>query len=99
MHRCPKGRAVGGPQLVPRQTTARHTTSVKTNVRYNNQVLTATWNLTTQVKLGNIVMWVTKDNNAEQDYFKILILQETWKTQNQHQVDICVFLEVKHLYQ
>ena len=29
----------------------------------------------------------------------MLISQETWKTQNQHQVDSCVFLEVKHLYQ
>ena len=45
-HRCPKGKAVGGPQLVTRQTTARQTTSFETNVRYNNQVLTTTWNLT-----------------------------------------------------
>ena len=32
VHRCPKGKAVGGPQLVPRQTTDRQTTSLETNV-------------------------------------------------------------------
>ena len=37
--------------------------------------------------------------NAEQDYFKILILHETGKTKNQQQVDSCVLWEVKHLYQ
>ena len=37
---------MGGPQLVPRQTTARQSTSLETNVRYNNQVLTAAWDLT-----------------------------------------------------
>ena len=42
--------------------------------------------------------WETQHNNAEQDHFKILILQETWKIENQHQVDFCVFFEVKHLY-
>ena len=43
-------------------------------------------------------MWVTQHYKAEKDYFKILILQETWKIQIQHQVDFCVFFEVKHLY-
>ena len=38
-----------------------------------------------QVNLGNVVTWVTQHNNAEWDYF------ETWKTENQHQVDFCVF--------
>ena len=45
----------------------------------------------TQVNLVNIGMWATQHNNAEWNYFKILILQETWKTQSQHQVDFCVF--------
>ena len=45
VHRCQKGQAVGGPQLVPRQTCFQQT-GVKTHVRYNNQVPTATWNLT-----------------------------------------------------
>ena len=31
--------------------------------------------------------------------FQDSALQETWTTQNQHQVDFFVFLEVKHLYQ
>ena len=53
----------------------------------------------TQVNLGNIVMWVAQHNSAEQDYFGILTLQETWKTQNQHQADFLCILEVKHSYQ
>ena len=32
VHQCPKGKAVDEPQLVPRQTTARQTTSLETNV-------------------------------------------------------------------
>ena len=38
---------------------------------------------------NNIVMWGTPQNNAGWDCFKTLILQETLKTQNQHQVDSC----------
>ena len=36
-------------------------------------------------------MWETQHNNADFDYFKTLILQETWKTQNQRQEGSCVF--------
>ena len=41
----------------------------------------------------------TLHNNAGWDCFKTLFLEETLKTQNQHQVESCVFLEVKRLYQ
>ena len=41
-----------------------------------------------------IVMWEIQQNSADQDYFKILILQETWKNQNQHQVESYALLEV-----
>ena len=37
MHQYPKGKVVGGPQLVPRQTTARQTTSLETNVLSANR--------------------------------------------------------------
>ena len=37
VHRCLKGKAVGGPQLVPRQTTARQTTSLEANVLSANR--------------------------------------------------------------
>ena len=37
VHLCPKGKAVGGPQLVPRQTTARQKTSLETNVLSANR--------------------------------------------------------------
>ena len=37
VHRCPKGKAVGGPQLVPRQTTARQKTSLETNMLSANR--------------------------------------------------------------
>ena len=37
VHRCPKWKAVGGPQLVPRQTTARQMTSLETNVLSANR--------------------------------------------------------------
>ena len=41
----------------------------------------------------------TQHNIATQDCFKTLILQETLKTQNQHQVDSHAFSEVEHLCQ
>ena len=42
----------------------------------------------------------TQHNNAENRIIsRFLILHETLKTQTQHQVDFCVFLEAKHLYQ
>ena len=41
----------------------------------------------------------TQHNNAELDCFKTLILQETLKTQNQHQKGSCVFSEVTRLCQ
>ena len=36
-HRCPKGKAVGGLEQVPRQTTARQRTSLETNVLSPNR--------------------------------------------------------------
>ena len=53
----------------------------------------------TQVNTGNFVMWETQHNNEDYDCFEILILQETLKTQNQHQVEFCAFSEVEHLCQ
>ena len=47
----------------------------------------------------NIVMWETKLNNADKDYFKILILQDTLRIQSQLQEVSCVFLETEHLCQ
>ena len=44
-------------------------------------------------------MWETQHNNADLDYFKTLILQETLKTQNQHQEGSCAFSEVTRLCQ
>ena len=44
-------------------------------------------------------MCETLHKNADQDFFKTLILQETVKTQNQHQVDSYAFSEVEHLCQ
>ena len=38
-----------------------------------------------------IVLWEAQQINVDYDCFKILILQETLKTQNQHQVDSCAF--------
>ena len=56
VHQCPEGKAVGGHNLChdrrppDRRQALRQTcfqqTGAKTNMRYNNQVLTATWNLT-----------------------------------------------------
>ena len=37
VHRCPKGEAVGGPQLIRRHRTARQTTSLETNVLSENR--------------------------------------------------------------
>ena len=55
------------------------------------------WSLTfiIQVSTGNIVLWETQHNNADWDCFKILLLQETLKTQNLHQEELCVFSEVE----
>ena len=39
VHRCPEGKAVGGPQLVARQTIVRQTTSLETNVLSVNRRL------------------------------------------------------------
>ena len=44
-------------------------------------------------------MWEIQHNNADQDCFRILILLEIEKTQNQHQVDSCVFSEVTRSWQ
>ena len=41
----------------------------------------------------------TQHNNADLDYFKTLILQETLKTQNQPQEEFCPFSEVTRLCQ
>ena len=53
----------------------------------------------THVNTANIVTWATQHNNAGLDYFKTLILQETWKTRNQHQEELYTFSEVKRLFQ
>ena len=47
-----------------------------------------------RVGTSNIVMWDVQHNDADWEYFKILILQETWKIQNQHQVESYAFSEV-----
>ena len=49
-----------------------------------------------QVNTSNIVMWETQHNNADLDCFKTLILQETLKTQNQHQENF-VFFRKSHV--
>ena len=41
----------------------------------------------------------TQHKTAGQDCFKTLILQETWKTQNQHQEELCAFSKVTRLCQ
>ena len=41
--------------------------------------------------IHHTVVWETQHNNADVDCFKILILQETLKTQNEHQVHVCAF--------
>ena len=48
---------------------------------------------------GSVALWETQHNNAEEDCFKILILREALKTQNQHQVDSYAFSEVKRANQ
>ena len=48
------------------------------------------------VNTSNIVMWETQHDNAVQDCFKILTLQETSKTRSQHQEGSCVFSEAEH---
>ena len=42
-------------------------------------------------------MWEIQHTNADKDCFRILILPEIWKTQNQHQVGPSVFSEVTRL--
>ena len=44
-------------------------------------------------------VYLGNHNNAEKDCFKTLILQETLKTQNQHQEEFCAFSEVTRLGQ
>ena len=51
----------------------------------------------TQVITANIVMWAMRLNIVDWGYFKIQILQEIMKTQNQLQAEFCAFLEVEHL--
>ena len=46
---------------------------------------------------GNIVLWEIQHNNADLDCFKTLIMQGTFKTQHQHQVEFCAFPEAEHL--
>ena len=63
VHKEPvRGKAVGGPQPVPRddlrQNDRQTTTSLESDVRYNNQVLTDTWNLTWQRSSATIT-WQT----------------------------------------
>ena len=48
---------------------------------------------------NNIVMWETLLSNADWDCFRTLILQEIFRIQNLHQVELCAFLEVIHLFQ
>ena len=53
-----------------------------------------------QVNTGNVVMLEeAQHNNADLDCFETLILQETLKTQNQHQEEFCAFSEVTRLCQ
>ena len=44
-------------------------------------------------------MWGIQHNNTDQDYFKILILQEILRTQNLIQVEHYAFWEVIRLFQ
>ena len=53
----------------------------------------------TQVNSSNIVMWVTLQNNADWDCFKIQTLREILKIRNPLLVEHCAFLEVIHLFQ
>ena len=50
-------------------------------------------------RTGNAVMWEIRHKNADQDWFKTLILQETLKTRSQHQVEFSAFQEAEHLCQ
>ena len=50
---------------------------------------------TTRVITGNMVMWVKQLDIGDLDCFKTPILQETLKTQNQHQDEFYVFSEVE----
>ena len=43
-------------------------------------------------------MWVMRPNIVDWGYFKIQTLHEILKTQNQHQVEFCAFLDVEHVY-
>ena len=43
-------------------------------------------------------MWAMRLNIVDWGYFKIQILQEILKTQNQHQAEFCALLKVEHLY-
>ena len=47
---------------------------------------------------ANIVMWAMRLNIVVWGYFKIQTLLETWKIQNQPQVETYVSLEVEHLF-
>ena len=54
------------------------------------QTLGASRTFVIQVNTSNIAMWETQHNNADMDSVKTLILQETLKTQNQHQEEFCI---------
>ena len=44
-------------------------------------------------------MWEILQNSADWDCFKTPILQETLKTQSQHQVEFSAYSEAEHLCQ
>ena len=52
----------------------------------------------THVNTGNVVLWETQHNNADQDCFKTLV-QETLKTRSQQQEELCAFLEAIRVFQ
>ena len=55
--------------------------------------------LITHLNSGNILMWETQHNIADEDCFKTLISQETLKTRSQHQEEFFAFSEVTRSYQ
>ena len=57
------------------------------------------WTKACDKRLARVISWERQHNNADLDCFKTLILQETLKTQNQHQEGSCVFSEVTRLCQ
>ena len=55
-----------------------------------------TFDLFHSLHMRIIAMWEIQQNNADWDCFKCLTLQETLKTQRQHQEEFCAFSEVEH---